>query len=93
MNSKININLQEKEDGPLYKLYEVIMDHGSDFMTRITQMKQLTLFAPSNAAWNNSNLNNILRNKAKLREILNMHLVEEKLPLEKIANDNIVQVN
>jgi len=83
---------QEKEDGPLNKLYEVIMDHGGEFMTEITNMKSLTLFAPSNAAWENANLNHILQTKDKVKDILRMHLVAEKLPLEKILSENIIQV-
>ncbi|XP_065337193.1 fasciclin-1 isoform X2 [Cloeon dipterum] len=84
--------VSEKEDGPLNKLYEVIMDHGGEFMTQITNMKSLTLFAPSNAAWANANLNNILQTKDKVKEILRMHLVAEKLPLETILSENIIQV-
>ncbi|XP_065337194.1 fasciclin-1 isoform X3 [Cloeon dipterum] len=85
-------SFKEKEDGPLNKLYEVIMDHGGEFMTQITNMKSLTLFAPSNAAWANANLNNILQTKDKVKEILRMHLVAEKLPLETILSENIIQV-
>ncbi|XP_059487719.1 fasciclin-1 isoform X2 [Neocloeon triangulifer] len=84
--------VSEKEDGPLNKLYEVIMDHGGEFMTQITNMKSLTLFAPSNAAWENANLNNILQTKDKVKEILRMHLVADKLPLEYILSQNIIQV-
>jgi uncharacterized surface protein with fasciclin (FAS1) repeats len=68
------------------------MDHGGEFMTEITNMKSLTLFAPSNAAWDNANLNNILQTKDKVKDILRMHLVADKLPLEKILSDNIIQV-
>lgn len=68
------------------------MDHGGEFMTEITNMKSLTLFAPSNAAWENANLNNILQTKDKVKDILRMHLVADKLPLEKILSDNIIQV-
>lgn len=82
----------EKEDGPLLKFYEIIMNFGSEFMSRITKMKSLTLFAPSNSAWNNSNLNNLVHDKEKMKEILNLHLVEERLPLDKIIENNMNQL-
>jgi uncharacterized surface protein with fasciclin (FAS1) repeats len=68
------------------------MDQSGDFMTRITQMQQLTLFAPSNLAWKNPNLRLIRGNPHKMRDILNMHLVAEKLPLERIISENRQQV-
>jgi fasciclin 1 len=53
--------MQEKEDGPLYKFYEVIMDTGGEFMQGINNLRDVTLLAPSNEAWNNPNLKNIIR--------------------------------
>lgn len=50
---------QEKEDGPLYKFFANIMDYGGEFMETINNMKDVTLFAPSNEAWNDPNLENI----------------------------------
>ncbi|XP_046393705.1 fasciclin-1 isoform X3 [Ischnura elegans] len=82
----------EKEDGPLYRFYEMIVDHGSEFMTKITKLKSLTLFAPSNSAWNNSNLNNLIHNKEKMMEILNLHLVEQRLSLDDIKDNNMKQL-
>ncbi|RZF46663.1 hypothetical protein LSTR_LSTR002526 [Laodelphax striatellus] len=80
--------LEDREDGPLYKFYETIRDTGGDFMDRITRLRELTLFAPSNAAWEDSNLNSLLRDRTKIQEILNMHLVEQKLTLDKIISNN-----
>lgn len=39
---------QEKEDGPLFRFYETIMDFGGEFMQKVNSMKDVTLFAPSN---------------------------------------------
>jgi uncharacterized surface protein with fasciclin (FAS1) repeats len=61
-------------------------------MDRLTKMKELTLFAPSNAAWKDTNLNNFIRDRKRMSELLNMHLVEEKLTLEKIVYNNKNQV-
>jgi fasciclin 1 len=55
------LKMQEKEDGPLYKFYEVIMDTGGEFMQGINNLRDVTLLAPSNEAWNNPNLKNIIR--------------------------------
>lgn len=52
---------KEKEDGPLYKFYEVIMDYGGEFMQTVNSMKDITLFAPSNEAWNDPMVQNIIR--------------------------------
>uniref|UniRef100_A0A146LUE9 Fasciclin-1 n=1 Tax=Lygus hesperus TaxID=30085 RepID=A0A146LUE9_LYGHE len=84
--------LCDKEDGPLYKFYEVIRDVEGSFMEQLTTMRELTLFAPSNQAWRDPALTHIIRDKQKIREILNLHLVKEKLPLEKIIHGNSHQV-
>lgn len=52
--------LQEKEDGPLFKFYEVIMDVGGEFMQTINSMRDVTLFAPSNEAWNRKEVRDII---------------------------------
>lgn len=36
------------------------MDRGRDFMTKVNQMKDITIFAPSNEAWNDPAVINIL---------------------------------
>lgn len=83
---------QVQEDGPLYQFYITVKDHGGDFMDRINKMKELTLFAPSNHAWKDPNLRGLIQDKNRMREILNMHVVEEKLSLEKIIEKNVNQV-
>ncbi|XP_041970413.1 fasciclin-1 isoform X2 [Aricia agestis] len=83
----------EKEDGPLCKFYEVIMDLGENnqFLNELTMAKDITLFAPSNDAWNEISVQNIIRNHQKLMEILNLHLVRERLPLDAIIHNNMNQ--
>jgi len=83
--------MQDREDGPLHTFYYKIRDEGGDFMHIITKKKDLTLFAPSNQAWSTANIDN-LYNREKLREILNLHLVYERLTLEKIQEENMNQV-
>ncbi|CAH2071332.1 unnamed protein product, partial [Iphiclides podalirius] len=86
--------LKEKEDGPLCKFYEVILDLGehNQFLNELTLAKDITLFAPSNEAWNENSVQNIIRNHQRLREILNLHLVRERLPLDAIIHNNMNQL-
>ncbi|XP_022825263.1 fasciclin-1 isoform X2 [Spodoptera litura] len=86
--------LKEKEDGPLCKFYEVIMDLGANnqFFNELTLAKDITLFAPSNEAWADFSVQNIIRNHQKLRDILNLHLVRERLPLDAIIHNNMNQI-
>jgi uncharacterized surface protein with fasciclin (FAS1) repeats len=83
--------MQDQEDGPLHIFYNKIRDEGGDFMNVITRMRDVTLFAPSNQAWSAANIDN-LYNREKIREILNLHLVRDRLTVEKIRDENINQV-
>jgi uncharacterized surface protein with fasciclin (FAS1) repeats len=83
--------MQDQEDGPLYKFYNKIRDEGGDFLNEITRSGDVTLFAPSNQAWSTANIDK-LYNPEKLREILNLHLVHERLTIEKIREENKEQV-
>ncbi|XP_028175728.1 fasciclin-1 [Ostrinia nubilalis] len=86
--------LKEKDDGPLCKFYEVIMDLGANnqFLKELTMAKDITLFAPSNEAWKENSVQNIIRNSQKLKEILNLHLVRERLPMDAIIHNNLNQI-
>lgn len=81
----------DQEDGPLYKFYNKIRDEGGEFMAEITKMRDLTLFAPSNLAWATANIDTVYKPE-KLREILNLHLVNERLTIERIMEENINQI-
>ncbi|XP_026321959.1 fasciclin-1 isoform X3 [Hyposmocoma kahamanoa] len=82
--------MKEKEDGPLSKFYEVIMDLGPNnpFLNELMNAKDVTLFGPSNDAWNERSVQHIVRNHQKLKEILNLHLVRERLPMDLILQNN-----
>ncbi|XP_055615334.1 LOW QUALITY PROTEIN: fasciclin-1-like [Toxorhynchites rutilus septentrionalis] len=49
-SSSSSESVKEKEDGPLYKFYELIADYAPDFFQTISETTQITLFAPSNEA-------------------------------------------
>lgn len=82
----------EKEDGPVYKFYETIRDFGDEIMSTISQLRDVTLFAPSNAALEEPGVQRILQDKERVKEILNLHCVKERLPLDKIKNKSVSQV-
>ncbi|XP_017796354.1 PREDICTED: fasciclin-1-like, partial [Habropoda laboriosa] len=82
----------EKKDGPVYKFYETIRDYGEEIMSTISHLRDVTLFAPSNAALEESGVKKILQDKDRVKEILNLHYVKERLPLDKIKNKSVSQV-
>ncbi|XP_043682698.1 fasciclin-1 isoform X6 [Vespula pensylvanica] len=92
IDSTVKDFLEEKEDGPVYKFYETIRDFGDDIMTTINRLHDVTLFAPSNAALEEPGVQHILQDKRRVKEILNLHYVKQRLPLEKIQNKSISQI-
>ncbi|CAL7940146.1 unnamed protein product [Xylocopa violacea] len=84
--------LEEKKDGPVYKFYETIRDYGDEIMNTINRLRDVTLFAPSNAAFEEPGVQKILQNKERVKEILNLHYVKELLPLDKIKNKSVNMV-
>ncbi|XP_076237842.1 fasciclin 1 Fas1 domain-containing isoform X2 [Calliopsis andreniformis] len=85
--------LEEKEDGPVYKFYETIRDFGEEIMSTMSHLRDVTLFAPSNAALAEPGVQKILQDKQRVKEILNLHYVKERLPLDKITNKSVSQVS
>ncbi|XP_074115008.1 fasciclin 1 Fas1 domain-containing isoform X1 [Cotesia typhae] len=92
VDSTVQQFLADKEDGPVYKFYQAIRDYGDDFMDIITRLQDITLFAPSNAAWDEEGVKHILQDKKRFKEILNLHYVREKLPLDKIKQKSLNQM-
>lgn len=79
---KIYIIHQEKEDGPLSKFCQEIKDAGEigeKFLRYIETAKDITLFAPSNSAWDDGNLKNIVRRGNDFEELLKLHVVPNKV--------------
>ncbi|XP_015431057.1 PREDICTED: fasciclin-1 [Dufourea novaeangliae] len=84
-------SFKEKEDGPVYKFYETIRDFGEEIMTTISHLREVTLFAPSNAALEEPGVQQILQDKQRVKEILNLHYVKERLPLDKLKDRTVSQ--
>lgn len=85
-------SFKEKRDGPVYKFYEIIRDFGGDIMSTISHLRDVTLFAPSNAAFEEPGVQKILQDKERVKEMLNLHYVKDRLPIEKIKNKSVNQV-
>ncbi|XP_017111205.1 fasciclin-1 isoform X6 [Drosophila elegans] len=79
---------ENAENGALRKFYEVIMDNGGAVLDDINNLSEVTILAPSNEAWNSSNINNVLRDRNKMRQILNMHIIKDRLNVDKIRQKN-----
>ncbi|XP_026298429.1 fasciclin-1 isoform X2 [Apis mellifera] len=84
-------SFKEKRDGPVYKFYEIIRDFGGDIMSTISHLRDVTLFAPSNAAFEEPGVQKILQDKERVKEMLNLHYVKDRLPIEKIKNKSVNQ--
>lgn len=77
-------SFKEKEDGPVYKFYNTIIKNGDNFMNSMKGQPNITLFAPSNAAWEVPEVKEVLKDSKRIGDILNLHLVREPLPMELI---------
>ena len=62
-------------------------------MRSINYHQNITIFAPSNAAWDVPEVKRILQDKHRVEEILNLHLVKEPLPLNVIRQKSGRQVS
>ncbi|XP_016840749.1 fasciclin-1 isoform X3 [Nasonia vitripennis] len=81
----------DKEDGPLFNFYQVIRDQGDEFMKSVSRLSNVTLFAPRNAAWEEPGVKQILQDKNRVKQLLDLHYVKEYLPLDVIERKTIRQ--
>lgn len=61
-------------------------------MSTISYLREVTLFAPSNEALEEPGVKQMLQDKKRIKEILKLHYVKEKLTIEHIKNKTINQV-
>ncbi|XP_021703243.1 fasciclin-1 isoform X5 [Aedes aegypti] len=85
--------LEEKEDGPLFKFYELIADYAPDFFKTMSNLQQMTLFAPSNEALSHPIVNNFIRNCTNFTKGLdgNDHPCGSREKLREILNLHLVR--
>lgn len=77
----------------MYKFYEIIRDFGDDTMNTISYLREVTLFAPSNEALEEPGVKQMLQDKKRIREILKLHYVKQKLTLDNIKDKSVSQVS
>lgn len=79
----------------MFKFYELIRDHGDKIMNIVNnrQYTGVTLFAPNNEALEQLSVKQILQDKKRITEILELHFVREKLSLDMIKNKSVSQVS
>ncbi|XP_021703241.1 fasciclin-1 isoform X4 [Aedes aegypti] len=86
-------SFREKEDGPLFKFYELIADYAPDFFKTMSNLQQMTLFAPSNEALSHPIVNNFIRNCTNFTKGLdgNDHPCGSREKLREILNLHLVR--
>nr|XP_029717637.1 fasciclin-1-like isoform X1 [Aedes albopictus] len=86
-------SFREKEDGPLFKFYELIADYAPDFFKTMSNLQQMTLFAPSNEALSHPIVNNFIRNCSNITKGLdgNDHPCGSREKLREILNLHLVR--
>lgn len=85
-------SLQDREDGVLHRFYEEIMNSGGDFLEQLGATPNVTLFAPSNAAFNDQSIQSYLTNRTYIRSLLNLHVVDRRLTIDDIVAESIDKV-
>jgi len=85
----------------VFKFYELIRDYGDNIMAIMSTSvnrpygldQGVTLFAPSNEALDQISVKQILQDKKRIKQILELHFVKEKLSLDMIKNKSVGQVS
>lgn len=70
-------------DGPITTFKQKLKFASEAFRSKLNQ-NGITLFIPSNAAWKNENVEKVINNTTLLENILNLHLVSDKLTVSHI---------
>ncbi|XP_050541767.1 fasciclin-1 isoform X2 [Daktulosphaira vitifoliae] len=84
---------KDRDDGILHRFFEAIVDSaGSSFMDKLEALPNITLFAPSNAAFNDPLIEPYLTNRTFIRYLLDMHLVNQRLSMDDIISGSVDKV-
>ncbi|KAK3931151.1 Fasciclin-1 [Frankliniella fusca] len=87
IDSTVQEFVEDREDGPLYEFCKVLTNKvDSGFLRGLGEMKNFTLFAPSNEAWRNPAALAALNNATLLNDVIRLHIVDQRLPLEHIKS-------
>lgn len=77
----------------MHKFYEEIINCGGDFLERLNAYPNVTLFAPSNAAFNDLTIQPYLSNRTYIRSLLDLHIVNRRLSLDDIDSESVNKVS
>lgn len=61
-------------------------------MERLEKMDNVTLFAPSNGAFEDSSIQSYLSNRTYIKSLLNLHIVNRRLSVNDIEAESIDKV-
>lgn len=85
--------IDENVDGPISIFKQKLQYAGAVFRSKLSQNGGFTLFIPSNAAWKNENVEKAVSNVTLLENILNLHLVNEKVTVNNMLERGSKEVN
>lgn len=68
------------------------MNSDSEFMDRLEKMENFTLFAPSNAAFEDLSIQSYLSNHTYIKSLLNLHIVNRRLTINDIEAESVDKV-
>ncbi|XP_050421905.1 fasciclin-1 isoform X2 [Adelges cooleyi] len=81
--------VEDRDESVLHRFYEEIMNTGGDFMDALAAMPNVTLFAPSNAAFNDPSIQASLTNRTYIKSLLKLHIVNRRLSVDDIISESI----
>ncbi|XP_025408255.1 fasciclin-1 isoform X3 [Sipha flava] len=83
---------KDREYGILHRFYEEIMNTDKDFLDQLSSLTNVTLFAPSNNAFNEQSIQSYLTNRTYIKSLLNLHVVNGRLSIEDIVSGSTDKV-
>ncbi|KAK7083682.1 fatty acid synthase beta subunit fas1, partial [Halocaridina rubra] len=92
--SSIMSYLQE-EGGQLSRFHELMREHYPDLTHLLVVERDLTLFAPSNVAFDKVNaerLREVVLNKERLGKLLNLHIIKRRLTTDEIVDRSVHEI-
>ncbi|VVC43692.1 FAS1 domain [Cinara cedri] len=81
--------IEKDETSQLHKFYEAIKDSDSNFMDQLKTKENFTLFAPSNAAFEDPSIQSYLGNHTYIKSLLYLHIVNKRLTINDIDSESV----
>lgn len=81
--------LEREKDGFLSEFLAVLRSYGNDLMTKLSSSSSsFTIFAPINDAWKDNGVQMALKNETLMRDIVNLHVVQNRYATSAIREKN-----